>query len=323
MESHKVPNRANGGLARAKSLTPERRKEIARNAALAKYKKPLKALYKGNFRDDFGFDVDCYVLNDDKRSAVISQRGMGIALGLSGSGGAAFTRFANGKTIRKYLGPDLLQKIEQPIVFQSNVDGPGLDVYGYDVTILIDVCQAIILAENDGALQSNQRNLAMAAKVITGACAKSGIQELVYKIVGMDSTKEQFIVAFKRFVQEEVRRYESEFPIELYEEWTRLYHIDIPVRGWPWKFRTLTIDHVYVPLAKSNGRILKLLREQKLDNGDRNKKLFQFLSDIGTKALRFQLGRVLEMAQSSATLAEYENKISERFGGQTSFEFEK
>ena len=62
MESHKVPNRANGGLARAKSLTPERRKEIARNAALAKYKKPLKALYKGNFRDDFGFDVDCWLM---------------------------------------------------------------------------------------------------------------------------------------------------------------------------------------------------------------------------------------------------------------------
>lgn len=138
----------------------------------------------------------------------------------------------------------------------------------------------------------------------------------------MNSTKEQFLIAFKRFVQEEAKRYESEFPVELYGEWTRLYQIQMPERGWPWKFKVLTIDHVYTPLAKSNGRVLKLLRNQKHETGENNKKLFQFLSDIGTKALRFQLGRVLEMAESSKTREEYEKKIVERFGGQMSLDFE-
>lgn len=96
----------------------------------------------------------------------------------------------------------------------------------------------------------------------------------------------------------------------------------MPERGWPWKFKVLTIDHVYTPLAKSNGRVLKLLRNQKHETGENNKKLFQFLSDIGTKALRFQLGRVLEMAESSKTREEYEKKIVERFGGQMSLDFE-
>lgn len=302
-----------GGLARAKKLTPEQRKDIATAAA---QKRHLKALYFGNLQESLGVDVDCYVLNDDNRTAVISQRGIGSALGLVGGGGVAFKRFAGGKTIRSYLVPEVLAKIDNPLKFQSNLTGPEVSVFGYDVTILVDVCRAITKAGDDGKLTKNQQKLQRAASIINGACAKLGIQELVYKTVGMDSTKEQFLIAFRRFVRDEAKRYESEFPVELYQEWTRLYDIQMPERGWPWKFRTLTIDHIYTPLAKSNGRILKLLHTQKNETGDSNKKLFQFLSDIGTKALRFQLGRVLEMAESSRDQAEYEKKIIDRFGGQ-------
>jgi hypothetical protein len=42
--------------------------------------------------------------------------------------------------------------------------------------------------------------------------------------------------------------------------------------------------------------------------GDRAKKLFQFLNDIGARALRIQPGRVLEMAESSPDKFTYENK---------------
>lgn len=308
-----------GGLARAQKLTPEQRKTIASDAAQRRY---LRTLYCGNLQESLGVDVDCYVLNDDNRTAVISQRGIASALGLLGGGGYAFKRFSGGKIIRSYLAPEVLAKIDNPIKFQSTLTGPGVTIFGYDVTILIDVCRAITSAGDDGKLTKQQQHLLRAAAIINGACAKLGIQELVYKTVGMDSTKEQFLIAFRRFVRDEARRYESEFPIELYREWTRLYDIQIPERGWPWKFRTLTIDHVYTPLAKSNGRILKLLRTQKSENGDSNKKLFQFLSDIGTKALRFQLGRVLEMAESSKNRTEYENKVIERFGGQLSLDLQ-
>jgi hypothetical protein len=50
------------------------------------------------------------------------------------------------------------------------------------------------------------------------------------------------------------------------------------------------------------------------------KKLFQFLSAIGAKALRFHLGRVQEMAKSSSDRYTYERKIAERFGGQQELE---
>ena len=71
----------------------------------------------------------------------------------------------------------------------------------------------------------------------------------------------------------------------------------------------LTVRHVYFPLAKSNGKILDLMRALKASDGDRKKKLFQFLSEVGARALRMHIGRVLEMAESSASKHEYDAKI--------------
>lgn len=94
----------------------------------------------------------------------------------------------------------------------------------------------------------------------------------------------------------------------------------VPVRGKPWQFKHLTLRHVYFPIAKSSGRVLELLRVEKARDGDRTKKPFQFLSEVGTRALRIQLGRLLEMAESSANQHEYERKVAERFGGQQELE---
>src|SRR6185437_4813463 len=95
-----------------------------------------------------------------------------------------------------------------------------------------------------------------------------------------------------------------------------LYEIEVPARGKPWQFKHLTVKHIYYPLAKSNGRILELLRALKSKDGDRQKKLFQFLNEIGARALRIQIGRILEMADSSTNRKEYEKKVVDRFGGQ-------
>ena len=320
-DDKKVTGRAIGAKARSEKLTPEQRSEIARKAALAKHRKPLEAIRKGNFKDDFGFDVECYVLNDDKRTALISQRGMGAALEL-GEGGSRLKRFVNYQFMQKYIGPELREKLENPIVFQtvkSDNAGPSAYANGYDVTILIDLCNAIISAKRDGAKVSE--SVSTQASIILSASAKSGIQELVYKLAGFDSTKDHFVQAFKQFVTEEAKKYEKEFPIELYDEWARIYSIKIPDRGWPWDFKHLTVRHIYYPLAKSDGKLLKLLRETKASDGDRKKKLFQFLNEVGTRALRMQLGRVLEIAESSKSKLEYENKIIERFGGQSEMDF--
>src|SRR6478752_1841515 len=79
-----------GGKARAKKLSPEQRKQAASEAAKARW--ITKSKHQGNFINDFGIDVDCYVLDDTNKTAVISQRGMARALGLP-TGGAELPRF--------------------------------------------------------------------------------------------------------------------------------------------------------------------------------------------------------------------------------------
>jgi hypothetical protein len=327
---------AKGGEARAKSLSPEERSRIAREAVEKRWERAgklrpaaergaLKATHKGSFKDDFGIDVECYVLNDERKTAVISQRGMAEALGFNTSGGNRFPRFIGGKAIAKYIGPELREKLEKPLIFQPPTAGSNsaamTKVYGFDVTILIDVCNAITSAERDGALKANQANIAKQAHIIKDASAKAGIQGLVYALAGYNVTAQEVIEAFKLYVQEEAKKYESEFPNELYEQWYRLYEIPVPERGKPWHFKHLTVKHIYYPLAKSSGRILDLLRALRSQDGNRQKKLFQFLNDVGARALRMQLGRVLEMSESSEDRPAYERKIVERFGGQQELDF--
>jgi hypothetical protein len=317
----KVPNRAKGGQVVAANMTPQQLEERAKKGAAARWAdKPPVTLRKGNFKEDFGIDADCYVLDDSKKTAVITQTGMGEILGL-GSGGSRLPRFVFNKTMSDYVGPELRQKIEKPLVFQVVSVGQPISskANGYDATVLTDICQAVLRAKADG----HPINPAVVAQagIIVGASIKAGIQGLVYAITGFDRTREEVIQAFKQYVQEEAKKYEQEFPNELYAAWQHLYKIPVPARGKPWQFMHLTVKHIYFPLARSNGKILELMRALKSQDGDRRKKLFQFLNDVGARALRMQIGRVLEMAESSGNDSRaYEAKITERFGGQQELE---
>jgi hypothetical protein len=308
-----------GGKARDLALSDEQKKEIARKAAAARWAdKPSRATHKGNFIAEFGIDVECYVLDDAKKTGVISQRGMGRAIGLS-AGGSRLPNFLATKAISSIVGAELAEKLSNPLKFQWETPGheqpPGI-IHGFDVTLLIDLCRAITQARHEGKLGARYDKIVKQAHIIESASAKSGIQNLVYALAGYSPTTQEVISAFKMFVLEEAKKYEKEFPQELYEQWHRLYQIPVPMRGKPWNFKHLTVKHIYYPLAKSSGRILQLMRALKAKGGDKNKKLFQFLSELGARALRMQLGRVLEMAESSDNSMAYERRIAERFGGQ-------
>jgi hypothetical protein len=213
---------AKGGDARAQQLTPDRRREIARAAIEARWakagKEPLpKATHKGTFKEEFGSDVDCYVLNDEQKTAVISQTGMGQALGLS-SRGNAFPRFLASKAMEGFVSAPLRQKIEQPLRFQWASGGaqPSVIVNGFDATLLVDVCKAIVAADAKGKLNRQQTHVAKQAHVILGASAKAGIKGLVYALAGYDATKEEVIGELKFYVRYVARDYEKEFPDQLY-----------------------------------------------------------------------------------------------------------
>lgn len=312
----KDESKAKGGKARAEALPKSERSAIAKKAAAARW--GLKASHKGNFLQDFGVDAECYVLDDDRKTAVMTQRGIAAALGAKNPGGNDFERMVGRKSLAPYVGAELLEKISQPIEFKWVYPGAKqaeVTIRGYSADILIDVCNAILSAEADGKLAKTQAHLATQARIVVNASAKNGITQLVYALAGYRPEVDEVIQAFKAFVQDEARKYEQEFPSELYLEWQRLYQIPVPSRGKPWKLMHLTRRHIYYPLAKSSGRILDLLRALR-DKDPEKKKLFQFLNEVGTRALRMHMGRILEMAESSSSASEYEAKFVRRFGGQ-------
>lgn len=315
--------KAAGGLARAEALSPERRQVIAKRAAIARWgAKPVRATHRGNFKEEFGIEVDCYVIDDEHKTAVVSQGGLAAALGLPPNRGTNLVRFVKGEKMAAYVGAELAEKLDRPLIFQWS---SAATVYGYDVTILIDICKAVIRADEHGKLARTQAGLVKQAHVIVGASAKAGIKGLVYALAGYDATRAEVIEAFKVYVHEEAREYEKEFPDQLYEHWYRLYDLPKPRKSKPWKFMRLTRDQVYTPLARSNGKILELTRLQKADSGDRHAKLHQFLSEIGVRALRIHLGQLLGIAQFCDSKEEYEKKVAHVFPkpGQQTLDFGK
>lgn len=130
------------------------------------------------------------MLDDPRKTAVISQRGMGEALGLS-SRGNSFPRFLATRSIAEVAGAELREKLENPLKFQwggGGAEQPPATVHGFDVGLLIDLCNAIIAAED--ALGRRYERVAQQAHVIVGASAKNGIKGLVYALAGYNPTTE-------------------------------------------------------------------------------------------------------------------------------------
>ena len=89
------------------------------------------------------------MLDDPQKTAVISQRGMGEALALYRAGNA-ITRLLGTRAMAEFAGAEWRGKFENPLKFQWGTGGteqPPSIVHGFDVTLLIDLSNAIIAAE--------------------------------------------------------------------------------------------------------------------------------------------------------------------------------
>ncbi|MDR5616276.1 P63C domain-containing protein [Arsenophonus sp.] len=202
-------------------------------------------------------------------------------------------------------------KLQNPLTFQG-IDGiqKHLIAHGFDIIIIIDICKAIIDAKEANKLPESRLAAAKQAQMLINASAKTGIKNLAYAVAGYRPEVYEVIEAFKEFVREEARGYEKEFPEELYDAWYRIYQLNKPEgRGRPFIFRKLTNEQIYIPLAKSQGKILELAKNNKIENGKKNEKIHQFLSDVGVKALKQHIGKVLGVAALCDNKDEFEEAL--------------
>jgi hypothetical protein len=318
--------RARGGAARAAKLTPERRRDIAQKAALAK--KELASLPKATHGSEdhplkIGeIAIPCYVLEDGRR--VLTRAGLQIAIGMSASGAIKageqrLALFMNGMAERAGAAQDmklqehsaaLALQLSNPVRFKA----PAANSVwvGYEATILADMCDVILAARAAGHLTHLQEHIAERAELLVRGFARVGIIALVDEATGFqrDRAKDALAKILEAFVAKELQPYVRTFPNEYYEELFRLYQLPYPPSGnksWrPGFIGNITNDVVYNRLAP------ELLPELKkaASRHERKSRLHQWLTqEIGHPKLREHLSSIIAIQKLSRTPAEFQANV--------------
>jgi hypothetical protein len=301
---------AKGGKARAKSLSAERRKEIAQQAIEARWEKEGKrkgvpAVVCGSPDQPLrigDIEIPCYVLDDERR--VLVQGGMMTAMDMSQgtaskqAQGDRLAKFVGTKSLNPFVSKDLSDVITNPIKFKVG----GTVAYGYEATVLADLCDSVLEARRDGKLNYQQEHIADRCEILVRSFAKVGIVALVDEATGYQYVRQRDALEelLQEILSDELRRWVRTFPPAYFKELCRLRHVQY--RGdmkLPQYFGHLTNDIVYSRLAP---RVLEALKEKTPRNskGNRPNKFFQWLSEgLGHPKLLQHLGTVIGLMKIS------------------------
>lgn len=268
-------------------------------------------------------EIPCYVLEGGRR--VLSGGGMLAALGMKrGSnprlGGDRLANFAAGKTISPFLSAELASAISLPIRFTTPHGGSV--AYGYEATVLVELCEAVLKSRDAKQLNRQQYGIAHHCELLLRGFARVGIIALVDEATGYqdDRAKDALAIILEKFIQAELRPWVKTFPADFYKEMFRL-------RGWEFSETTTakpsivghyTNNIVYARLAPGVREELQRIvpRDEK---GRLKHRLHQHLTEnIGVMKLREHLVRVTTMMEMSKTWDAFRRRLDERlpvFGG--------
>lgn len=294
-----------GGNARAKKLSKEQRSEIAKQAAAARWAgKELPIATHGD--DDHPLripngegmiEIPCYVLDDGRRVLIQSGmlRGMDMKQGTaSGQGlGDRLGRFITTKSINPFVSQELADVITNPIRFRSR---SGTIAYGYEATVLADLCEAVLQARGGKpGLNYQQEHIAKRCEILVRGFARVGIIALVDEATGYerDRVRDELAKILEAFVAKEIQGYLKTFELEFYELMCELRNEPLErAKKRPAYFGKLTDNLVYMRLAPGVREKLRELNPVQ-DNGRRKRKHFQHLTpDLGHPKLKEHLAGV-------------------------------
>ncbi len=313
--------RAKGGVARAQALSPERRREIALKAVEAKRqraveRKELAALPKATHGDPAHpliigeWQVPCYVLEDKRR--VLVQRGVMDALDMSQGtagrgGGDRIAKFVGTKALTPFVSNELADVIKNPIIFQTT---GGSRAYGYEATVLADICDAVLEARKQKTLNYQQVHIADRCEALVRAFAKVGIIALVDEATGFqyDRPRRDLEEQLKKFLSESLRRWVRTFPADYFKHLCRLRGVELrPDMKLPLYFGHLTNNLVYRRIAPG---LLAQLKERRAERGSPSNKLNQWLSlDVGVPELLLHLGTVIAVMKQHTNYEQFEKAL--------------
>ena len=282
-----------GGKASAAKLTSEERKERAKRAAEARWTADLPKATHGSPDHPLrigSIEIPCYVLEDGRR--VLVQSGMLIGLDMSqgtaakNSPGDRLGKFIAGKALNPFVSNELRDMIINPIRFRM----PSVSAaYGYEATVLADLCDAVLEARKTVKLNYQTEHIADRCEILVRGFARVGIIALVDEATGYQEVRERLALQeiLDKYLRKEFAAWARSFPTEFYRHIFRL-------RGWEWKgmkvnrpqcVANYTKDLVYARLQP--GILAELEKKNPMqDNGRRKTPHYWWLTeDVGHPAL--------------------------------------
>lgn len=210
---------------------------------------------------------------------------------------------------------DLIARIENPIEFQPTRGGRS--AFGYEATVLADLCDAILASRKKKLLSPVQERFADAAEILVRGFARTGIIALVDEATGFQEVRDRYALQeiLDTYLRKEFAAWAKRFPDEFYQEIFRL-------RGWVWRGMRInrpscvaqyTKDLVYKRLAP--GILEELENRNPVSNGGhRLRKHHQFLTDdVGHPALAQHLHALLGLMRASDNWKQMMNLVNRAF----------
>jgi len=244
-------------------------------------------------------EIQCYVLEDETR--VLSQRGLQQGIGMSTSAQRRLSGLIQRLASQGAELSVLSARIQNPIEFQP--PRGGRTAFGYEATILADICEAVLAAREAGLLQKQQEHIADRCEILMRGFARVGIIALVDEATGYQEVRarEALEEILRSFISAELLKWVKTFPDEFYRQMFRL-------RDWqyyqfsikrPSVAGRITNDIIYERLAP--GVLDELRRITPKDvKGRRKHRYFQRLTaDIGHPALREHIASVIVLMKVS------------------------
>lgn len=318
MTSDTSKQASKGGKARAAALSPERRSEIARQAALARSRTELDqtelplATHRGSLKITDDLVLPCAVLSDGTRviteQVIARQLGRGLG-GKSQRLAAARSDRGEGPPLPAYLTTTLEQFVPDSLRIALSQTISYRDRGGarraVNAALLPEICEVWLKARDAGALQRSQEPIAQRAEALTRALSRVGVIALVDEATGYQEVRDrnELHKILAAYISDELLPWTKRFPDEYYEQLFRL-------KGWEYKplsvkrpkmVGKLTNELIYEKLPKG---VLAQLRQQNpvTSRGYRRHKFHQFLTaDIGNPGLEKHVAGVIALMRASTT----------------------
>lgn len=300
VEVVKNEGKVKGGMARAASLSPEERKEIARKAAVARWERPIpKAEYTGTVRIA-NVEIPCAVVEIDGEVVRLMVQREVVNL-LTGSKKGILDRYLRPKNLQDFVPEKFKGKSLDQATYAIEMNGRR--AFGYNGEDIVDICRMYLEARKHGSLLDSQIKLADQAEVIVTSLAKLGITALIDEATGYQQVRARDALQayLDKVIRKELAAWVKRFPDEFYEQMYRL-------KKWNWSGGSsrrpqvaakYTANIVYARLGP--GVLDELQRvNPKLPTGRRKNKHHQWLTDdVGHPQLAQHLYAVIGLMRLS------------------------